>query len=33
MAEALELAQRRAGDERPVKLANEYALIVARKRG
>ena len=33
VAEALELAQRWAGDERPVRLANEYALIVARKRG
>jgi ubiquinone/menaquinone biosynthesis C-methylase UbiE len=33
VAEALELAQRWAGDERPVRLENEYALIVARKRG
>ena len=33
VAEALEVAQRFAGDERPLKLANEYALIVARKRG
>ena len=33
VAEALEVAQRWAGDERPVRLANEYALIVARKRG
>ena len=33
LAEALELAQRWAGDERPIKLENEYALIVARKRG
>jgi ubiquinone/menaquinone biosynthesis C-methylase UbiE len=33
VAEALELAERWAGDERPVKLENEYALIVARKRG
>jgi hypothetical protein len=33
LAEALELAQRWAGDERPTRLANEYALIVARKRG
>ena len=33
VAEALELAQRWAGDERPIKLENEYALIVARKRG
>lgn len=33
VGEALELAQRWAGDERPVKLENEYALIVARKRG
>jgi ubiquinone/menaquinone biosynthesis C-methylase UbiE len=33
VAEALELAQRWAGDERPISLENEYALIVARKRG
>lgn len=33
VAEALELARRWAGDERPVRLGNEYALIVARKRG
>jgi hypothetical protein len=33
LAEALELAQRWAGHERPVRLGNEYALIVARKRG
>jgi ubiquinone/menaquinone biosynthesis C-methylase UbiE len=33
VSEALELAQRWAGDERPVRLMNEYALIVARKRG
>ena len=33
VSEALELAQRWAGDERPIKLENEYALIVARKRG
>jgi SAM-dependent methyltransferase len=33
VGEALELAQRWAGDERPIKLENEYALIVARKRG
>jgi SAM-dependent methyltransferase len=33
VGEALELAQRWAGDERPIKLRNEYALIVARKRG
>lgn len=33
VGEALELAQRSAGDERPIKLENEYALIVARKRG
>jgi SAM-dependent methyltransferase len=33
LAEALEIAQRWAGDERPTRLANEYALIVARKRG
>jgi ubiquinone/menaquinone biosynthesis C-methylase UbiE len=33
VAEALELARRWAGHERPVRLASEYALIVARKRG
>jgi SAM-dependent methyltransferase len=33
VGEALELAQRWAGDERPIKVRNEYALIVARKRG
>ena len=33
LGEALEIAQRWAGDERPVKVENEYALIVARKRG
>jgi SAM-dependent methyltransferase len=33
VGDALELAQRWAGDERPIKLENEYALIVARKRG
>jgi SAM-dependent methyltransferase len=33
VSEALELAKRWAGDERPIKLKNEYALIVARKRG
>jgi ubiquinone/menaquinone biosynthesis C-methylase UbiE len=33
VAEALELAQRWAGDEQPIRLENEYALIVARKRG
>ena len=33
VGEALEIAQRRAGDARPIKLENEYALIVARKRG
>jgi SAM-dependent methyltransferase len=33
VGEALELARRWAGDERPVQLENEYALIVARKRG
>jgi SAM-dependent methyltransferase len=33
VGEALELAQRWAGDGRPIKLQNEYALIVARKRG
>jgi hypothetical protein len=31
--EARELAERWAGDERPIELENEYALIVARKRG
>jgi ubiquinone/menaquinone biosynthesis C-methylase UbiE len=31
--EARALAARWAGDERPVRLRNEYALIVARKRG
>lgn len=33
VAEALELAQRWAGDARPIELENQYALIVARKRG
>jgi SAM-dependent methyltransferase len=33
VGEALELAQRWAGDERPIKVVNVYALIVARKRG
>ena len=33
VAEALELARRWAGDARPVEHENEYALIVARKRG
>ena len=33
VAEALELARRWAGDARPIELENEYALIVARKRG
>ncbi len=33
VAEALEIAKRWAGDERPIKVQNEYALIVARKRG
>jgi SAM-dependent methyltransferase len=33
VADALALAERWAGDERPVRLRNEYALIVARKRG
>jgi len=33
LGEALELAQRWAGGGRPIKLENEYALIVARKRG
>jgi SAM-dependent methyltransferase len=31
--EARELAERWAGDERPIEVENEYALIVARKRG
>jgi ubiquinone/menaquinone biosynthesis C-methylase UbiE len=33
VTEAHELAQRWAGDERPVRLENDYVLIVARKRG
>jgi ubiquinone/menaquinone biosynthesis C-methylase UbiE len=33
VAEALELAQRWAGEGRPIRLENEYTLIVARKRG
>jgi hypothetical protein len=33
VSEALELAERWAGDDRPIELENEYALIVARKRG
>jgi SAM-dependent methyltransferase len=33
VGEALELARRWAGDSRPIELENEYALIVARKRG
>jgi ubiquinone/menaquinone biosynthesis C-methylase UbiE len=33
VGEALELARRWAGEGRPVRLENEYALIVARKRG
>jgi len=33
VSEALDLAQRWAGDERPIELENEYVLIVARKRG
>ncbi len=33
VAEALEIAKRWGGDERPIKVQNEYALIVARKRG
>jgi ubiquinone/menaquinone biosynthesis C-methylase UbiE len=33
IAEARELAERWAGDERPIAFENEYALIVARKRG
>jgi ubiquinone/menaquinone biosynthesis C-methylase UbiE len=32
-SEARELAERWAGDSRPIELRNEYALIVARKRG
>jgi SAM-dependent methyltransferase len=32
-SEALELTKRWAGDARPIELENEYALIVARKRG
>ena len=31
--EARELAARWAGDARPIQVENEYALIVARKRG
>jgi len=31
--EARALAERWAGDARPIELVNEYALIVARKRG
>ena len=33
IAEARELAERWAGDDRPIEFENEYALIVARKRG
>jgi hypothetical protein len=33
VGEALELARKWAGNGRPVELENEYALIVARKRG
>jgi SAM-dependent methyltransferase len=33
ITEARELAQRWAGDARPIEFENEYALIVARKRG
>lgn len=33
VAEALELARRWAGGDGPLRLENEYALIVARKRG
>jgi SAM-dependent methyltransferase len=33
VGEALELARRWAGDSTPIELENEYALIVARKRG
>jgi hypothetical protein len=32
-SEARELAERWAGDARPIEFENEYALIVARKRG
>jgi hypothetical protein len=32
-SEARALAERWAGDSRPIELENEYALIVARKRG
>ena len=33
ITEARELAERWAGDARPIEFENEYALIVARKRG
>ena len=33
ISEARELAERWAGDARPIEFDNEYALIVARKRG
>jgi SAM-dependent methyltransferase len=33
ISEARELAERWAGDARPIEFENEYALIVARKRG
>ena len=33
ISEARELAERWAGDPRPIEFENEYALIVARKRG
>jgi hypothetical protein len=33
IGEARELAERWAGNERPIEFENEYALIVARKRG
>jgi hypothetical protein len=33
VGEALELASRWAGEARPIELQNEYAQIVARKRG
>jgi SAM-dependent methyltransferase len=33
ISEARELAERWAGDTRPIEFENEYALIVARRRG
>jgi ubiquinone/menaquinone biosynthesis C-methylase UbiE len=33
VSEALEVVRRWAGENRPIELDNEYALIVARKRG